>query len=132
MFALLSAVVLLSATPAAGEADTTTKTDKSEIKLVIGASVTDREVRPFDDGKGPVAGDTVFAWTELKGFDGDSVDQVWSRDGAEVARHTLSVGSPRRWRSWSHNRVRAGAYEVRVLAPDGSELAKQAFTVGAP
>ena len=55
MFALLSAVVLLSATPTAGAAGATT-TDKSEVKLVIGASVTDREIRPFDDGKGRVAG----------------------------------------------------------------------------
>lgn len=132
MLAFLSAFVLLSAAPAANDAGASARADKPEVKLVIGTSVEAREVLPFGENEGPGAGDSVYAWTQLKGFSGDSIDQVWLRDGAEVARHTLTVGSPRRWRTWSHHRVRAGAYEVRVLAADGSELAKQAFTVGTP
>jgi hypothetical protein len=109
----------------------TTGADKADVTLVIGAGVEDREVVPFDAGKSPGAGDSVYAWMQLKGFDGDSVQQVWLRDGNVVARHTLPVGSSHRWRSWSRHRVSPGSYEVRVLGADETELAKQTFTVGA-
>jgi hypothetical protein len=133
------AAFLFCGTPSGAEAATPTATapdaaaapatDKPEVTLVMGTGVEDRQVVPFGDGKSPGAGDNVYAWMELKGFDGDSVQQVWLRDGAVVARHTLSVGSPHRWRSWSHHRVSPGNYEVRVLGADDTELAKQAFTV---
>jgi hypothetical protein len=128
MFAMLSTILLLSATPPANDV----AADKPEVQLVLGSGVEDREVAAYEEGHTPAAGDTVYAWTLVKGFPGSSVEQVWSRDGVEVARHTLSIGSVRRWRSWSHQRVRPGSYEVRVLGTDGSELAKQAFTVAAP
>jgi hypothetical protein len=128
MFAMLSTVLLLSATPPANDVTA----DKPEVQLLLGSGVEDREVVAFDEGHAPAAGDTVYAWTLVKGFPGGSVEQVWSREGVEVARHTLSIGSARRWRSWSHQRVRPGSYEVRVLGPDGAELAKQTFTVAAP
>jgi|KBSMisStandDraft_5_1062788.scaffolds.fasta_scaffold585514_1 hypothetical protein len=144
MIALITAVALFSATPSDGEAAPptapptavaaapTAATDQSPVTLVIGASVEDRQVVPYDEGKSPGAGDNVYAWMQLKGFDGDSVQQVWLRDGNVVARHTLSVGSSHRWRSWSHHRVSEGSYEVRVLGAEDTELAKQSFTVTAP
>src|SRR5437867_3415747 len=124
MIALITAAFLFCATPSDGEAVVPTAaapvavaatgSDKPEVTLVMGTGVEDREVVPFDEGKSPGAGDNVYAWTQLKGFDGDSVQQVWLRDGTVVARHTLSVGSPHRWRSWSRHRVSPGNYEVRV------------------
>ena len=139
MIAFITAAFLFSATPADGEAvapapvaAATTQTDKPEVTLVFGVGVEDREVVPFDEGKSPGAGDNVYAWMQLKGFDGESVQQVWLRDGTVVARHTLPVGSSHRWRSWSRHRVSAGSYEVRVLGADENELANQSFTVTAP
>lgn len=101
-----------------------------EVKLVFGHGVSEREVLPFDEGTGPIPGETLYAWMEVKGFDGATLDHVWLRDGKEVARHTMKIGSPKRWRSWSHMRLRAGSYEVKVIGPDGVELAKQEMTVG--
>jgi Protein of unknown function (DUF2914) len=141
MITLITAAFLFCATPSDGDAvavattapaaSAATATDKAEVTLVIGTGVEEREVVPYDDGKSPGAGDNVYAWMQLKGFDGDSVQQVWLRDGNVVARHTLSVGSSHRWRSWSHHRVSPGSYEVRLLGSDDSELAKQSFTVTA-
>jgi len=131
MLAFVSAFVLLSATPPANDTGAAPRADSPDVQLVIGSNVEARAVVPFNEGQEPGAGESVYAWTQLKGFGDDAVTQVWTRDGAEVARHTLAVKSSRRWRTWSHNRVQAGAYEVRVLAADGRELAKQAFTVGA-
>src|SRR5262245_50061120 len=124
MIAFITAALLRSATPPA--------TDKAEVTLAIGTGVENRAVVPFDEGRSPGPGDNVYAWMELKGFDGDSVQQVWLRDGNVVARYTLPVGSSHRWRSWSRHRVSEGKYEVRVLGADDSELAKQTFTVAAP
>ena len=124
MFAMLSTVVMLAAVPPANDV----AADKPETTLTLGSAVEERQVVPWQDGA-PAAGDTVYAWMLIKGFGGDSVEHVWIRDGVEVARHAISVGSAKRWRSWSHHKVRAGSYEVRVVAADGTELAKQAFTV---
>ena len=141
MIALITAATLFTATPpdieavaitTAAAAAAAPATDKAEVTLVIGSGVEDRQVVPFDEGKSPGAGDNVYAWMQVKGFDGDSVQQVWLRDGKEVARHTLTIGSPHRWRSWSRHRVSEGSYEVKVLGADESELAKQTFTVGTP
>ena len=111
MIAFITAALLLSATG----------TDKPDVTLAIGTGVESRAVVPFDEGRSPAPGDNVYAWMELKDFDGDTVQQVWLRDGTVVARHTLPVGSSRRWRSWSHHRVSEGNYEVRVLAAGGVE-----------
>ena len=123
---LTTFVMLATATPANDVA-----ADKPDVQLTLASGVENREAVPFEEGHSPSPGDNVYAWMLIKNFSGDSIDQVWTRDGVEVARHKLSVGSPRRWRSWSHQRVRAGAWEVRALAADGSELAKQTFTVSA-
>jgi len=141
MIAFVTAAFLITATSPDSQAAAPTTpaaatvaaaADKAEVTLVIGTGVEDRQAVPYEQGHAPAAGENVYAWMQLKGFDGDSVQQVWLRDGNVVARHTLPVGSPVRWRSWARHRVSEGTYEVRVLGADDSELAKQSFTVTAP
>jgi hypothetical protein len=104
---------------------------KPEIRLAIGDSVEARQLLRRATGEPFVSGDHLVAWTEVAGVSWSFLEHVWRRNGVEVARHYLPVGSRRRWRSWSRHLVRAGHYEVRVLAPDGSQLAVQVFDVAA-
>jgi hypothetical protein len=127
MLTILTTAVMLATVAPANDVTA----DKADVQITLGSGVENREAIAFEEGHSPSPGDTVYAWMLIKNFSGDSIEQVWTRDGTEVARHKLSVGSARRWRSWSHQRVRAGTWEVRALAADGSELAKQTFTVSA-
>ena len=53
-------------------------------------------------------GESVVAWTAVAGVPAGFIEHVWSRDGVEVARQCLPVGSGRRWRTWSRHTVEAG------------------------
>lgn len=99
------------------------------VKLAIGYSVVDRQLNPLEAGHVFVEGDRVVAWTAVAGVPAGFIEHVWTRDGIEVARQVLPVGSNRRWRSWSRLTVKPGSYEVRVIGPDGTVLGKTRFEV---
>ena len=100
-----------------------------EVELGIGYTVKARQLVPVAENNEFMEGDIVVAWTQVAGLKAGFMQHVWYRDGIQVVTHDLPVGDDRRWRSWSRHSVRPGRYEVRVLAPDGRELAKRAFTV---
>jgi hypothetical protein len=99
------------------------------IKLAIGYHVVDRRLQPVELDHLFVAGDRVVAWSEVAGVPAGFIEHVWTRDGVEVARQVLPVGSGRRWRSWSRHTVKEGAYEVRIIGPDGTVLGTTRFYV---
>jgi len=97
--------------------------------ISVGRRIVDREVVDGESPDSPFrAGETIYAHGSVAGQRGKFVEHVWSRDGVEVARHYLPIGPDRRWRTWSRHRVTAGDYVVEILAPDGSRLARHAFT----
>lgn len=97
--------------------------------LAVGRRIVNREVvagespeRPFRDGE------VVYAHSAVAGHGDGFIEHVWSRDGAEVARHYMPVGTERRWRTWSRHQLSAGDYVIEVFAPDGRRLARHTFT----
>jgi hypothetical protein len=96
----------------------------AEVKAARG--VENRE--PVDEGTTFAAGDTVYAWTRVTGAKGTSVSHVWKRDGAEVWKATLRIGS-NRWTTHSRRKTSAGAWTVEVLDAGGAVIGSVAFTV---
>jgi hypothetical protein len=120
------------AAPPRAEIATPPSTPASTVSadLVLGTAVEHREVRALAEGDALFAGDMAFAWTRVVGAAGGAVTHVWIKDGREIARHGLTVGSSP-WRTWTRQRVRAGTFTVRVLAADGATLAETTFEVRA-
>ena len=77
-------------------------------------------------------GETVHVVSAIAGVPAGFVEHVWTREGKEVGRHVLPVGTGRRWRAWSHQKVKPGSYEIRVIGPDGTALGKTSFLVADP
>jgi hypothetical protein len=100
-----------------------------KITLAVGYHMVGRELERVERGHVFVAGDRVVAWTAVAGVPSGFIEHVWSRDGVEVARQVLPVGSNRRWRSWSRHTVKPGSYEVRIIGPDGRLLGRTRFEV---
>jgi hypothetical protein len=97
-------------------------------KLAVGRRIVNREVVGRESPESPFrAGDTVYAHTTVSGHGSGFIEHVWTRDGAEVARHYLPTGDEHAWRSWSRHRLESGAYAVEVLAPNGTRLAYRQF-----
>jgi Protein of unknown function (DUF2914) len=97
--------------------------------LAIGRRIVNHEVVGRESPDHPFrAGQTAYAWCAVSGFGAGFIEQVWTRDGVEVARHYMPVGDGRRWRAWSRHVLERGDYTVEVFAPDGSRLAWRAFT----
>src|SRR5687768_17146854 len=105
-------VFLISSTSFPGEV---VLASSPHVDLGVGYAVVDRQLQPSDQDHVFLAGETVFAWSALVGVPAGFVEHVWTRDGVEIARHYLPVGSNRRWRTWSRQRVLPGSYEVRVI-----------------
>jgi len=101
------------------------------VEIAAGYRVINRKLEPVEADNVFVASDIVVVCTLLVGVQAGVIEHVWRRDGIEVARHYLPVGSDRRWRTWSRHRVDPGEYEVSVIGPDGMFLTKTAFTVAA-
>jgi len=117
------ALLLLLAVPTSADAQPAAPT--AEIKAAKG--VDKRE--PVDEGTTFAVGDTVYAWTRVVGADGTKVTHVWKRDGKEVWKAYLRVGS-KRWTTNSRRKMtKAGAWTVDVLAADGTSLGSVSFTV---
>ena len=120
---------LLNATSFPGEV---VLASSPHVDLAVGYKVVDRQLESAPDDNIFIAGETVVAWSAIIGVPSGFVEHVWTRDGVEVARHYLPVGSDRRWRTWSRQRVLPGDYEVRVIGPDGTALGKTSFMVAEP
>jgi hypothetical protein len=99
------------------------------VNLAIGYNVVGRQIEAVEPDFVFVEGDRVVAWSSVAGVPAGFIEHVWSRDGIEVARQVLPVGSNRRWRSWSRHTVKPGSYEVRVIGPDGTALKTIRFDV---
>jgi hypothetical protein len=74
--------------------------------------------------------DHVFFFTELQGFEGRTLEHVWERDGAEMARVSFYVGGPR-WRFYSSKKLDpewTGEWSVTVVDESGRELHQEGFS----
>jgi len=96
----------------------------AEIKAAKG--VEKRE--PVEEGTTFASGDTVYAWTRVTGAAGTKVTHVWKKDGKEVWKAYLKIGS-KRWTTQSRRKVKPGAWTVDVVTADGTVLGSVAFTV---
>jgi hypothetical protein len=128
MFVSTGIALLLGTTSFPGEPATS---PQPAVEIGAGYRVINRKLEPVEADNVFVAGDMVVVWTSLVGLRAGFIEHVWLHDGVELARHYLPVGSQRRWRTWSRQRVDPGQYEVRVFGPDGGFLAKTTFTVAA-
>ena len=129
MFAFMTGLAfILSTNSFAGEP---VAASQPEVELALGYTVENRQIVALDGDNVFLAGETVVAWTQVAGFGWGMMQHVWYHDGVEVARHDLPVGSNRRWRSWSRQRVSEGLWEVKVLAPSGEVLRQESFSVAA-
>ncbi len=125
---LAIALTLAAATtpsPVAATADPSGQDTTAELKLA--SAVVNRQPQPLPEQV--LAGQTVFAFTEVKGPGGGYVEHVWTCDGKEVARHYLPLGQSKRWRTWSKHKVSAGECQVTVIAQDGTQLQHASFSV---
>ena len=128
MFLSTGLAFLLGTTSFPGEPVTAAK---PAVEIAAGYRVINRKLEPIEADNIFVASDMVVVWTALAGLQAGFIEHVGLHDGAEVSRHYLPVGSDRRWRTWSRQRVDPGNYEVRVYGPDGAFLAKTTVTVAA-
>ena len=97
--------------------------------VAMGRRIVNREVVGGESPDSPFrAGEVIYAHSTVAGQGDGFIEHVWSRDGVEVARHYMPVGSDRRWRTWSRHRLLAGEYLVEVFGPSGRRLASHRFT----
>jgi hypothetical protein len=117
---------LMAARAFAGERLSSTGRSAS---LAVGRRIVNQEAVGGESPDRPFrAGEVVYAHSAVSGHGDGFIEHVWSRDGVEVARHYMPVGSDRRWRTWSRHQLEAGDYVVEVFGPDGRRLARHAFT----
>lgn len=124
---ILLTILLLAAAaaPAAAELAVTT--------MVVSAGF-DRETRsPVDPGDSFAAdAGRLWCYTRITGASEPlAVTHVWYHEGETRARIVLPVRSAD-WRTWSAKDLLpawTGAWEVKVLDPDGLVLATRSFTV---
>lgn len=77
---------------------------------------------------------TVYFFTDLRDFKGQTVTHRWSHNGDVVAEVPFNVGGPR-WRVWSSKNLMpdwTGEWTVDVVAADGSVVESRTLTVTAP
>ncbi|MFQ6676387.1 MAG: DUF2914 domain-containing protein, partial [Fidelibacterota bacterium] len=78
----------------------------------------------------------LFCFTAVNN-PGDPVTltHVWNREGEEMARVDMTIGTSPNWRAWSIKTILpdwTGAWSVSVLDTAGGEIARADFTVVAP
>jgi hypothetical protein len=67
---------------------------------------------------------SVVFFTDLRGFEGRTLEHVWARQGEEMARVPFLVGGPR-WRVYSRKTLdpgQTGQWTVTVVDESGAEL----------
>jgi len=75
----------------------------------------------------------ISFFTELRGLTGRTLEHVWERDGAELARVPFHVQGPR-WRVHSAKQLQPGwegVWTVSVVDEDGTVLRSESFEYGA-
>jgi hypothetical protein len=125
LFAIASLTLAAAVTPPSPAVETSELTQQAELRL--GSAVVNRQAQPLPEAI--VAGQTLYAVTEITGPGGGFVQHVWSCNGKEVARHYLPVGESKRWRTWSRHKVSAGQYRLEVLGQNGAQLREATFEV---
>jgi hypothetical protein len=117
---------LLAATSFPGE---TVALSAPHVQLAIGYRIVGRQLEAVDADNEFLEGESLVLWSAIAGVPAGFVEHVWLRDGVEVDRQYLPVGSGRRWRTWSRHRAQAGHYQVLVIGPDGTVLGRTTFDV---
>lgn len=103
-------------------------------RMVFGTGVVDRQpVEPntsFTD-----APEEIFCFTQIEGADvPTTIDHVWSFQGEEKFRISLSIGGES-WRTWSSRSTERllsqgeGEWRVDVVAEDGQILESGEFSI---
>ena len=122
---------IASLTHAAAVSTPSTAIDKTELvqqaDLKLGSAVVNRQAQPLPEKI--VAGQTLYAVTEITGPGGGFVEHLWTCNGKEVARHYLPIGQSKRWRTWSRHKVTSGQYRLQILAQNGTQLREATFEV---
>ena len=127
LLAIASLTLAAAVTTSTATTDKTTETGDTQAELILGSAVVDRVPQPLPEAI--VAGQTVFAFTQITGPGGGYVEHVWTCDGKEIARHYLPLGQSKRWRTWSRHKVAAGQYHVAIIAQNGALLREADFQV---
>jgi len=110
--------------PAVAKAETPGDSAKAEVKAATGIE----NKLPTGEATSFKTSDTIYAWSEVTGANGQEVEHVWKRDGKEVRRAKFSIGG-KRWRMNSRMRSPAkGAYVVEVTQGE-QKLGEVSFTV---
>ncbi|MDY7228700.1 DUF2914 domain-containing protein [Hyalangium rubrum] len=109
----------------------TTAFAQAKAELKLGTGVEKYEVVGTSDTF-KVAPDTrIYAATRISGVENDKVTMVFLKDGKEASKVELKV--PRTpYRTHGYKTMRAGdsgAWTVKVLGPDGTELGSSNFQV---
>jgi hypothetical protein len=125
LFAIASLTLAAAVSAPAPTPDKTELVQEADLKL--GSAVVNRQAQPLPETI--VAGQTLYAVTEVTGPGGGFVEHVWTCNGKEVARHYLPIGQSKRWRTWSRHKVAAGQYHLQILAQNGSQLREATFEV---
>jgi hypothetical protein len=125
LFAIASLTLAAAVTQPSPAAEARELGQQAELRL--GSAVVNRQAQPLPEKI--VAGQAVYAVTEITGPGGGFVQHVWSCNGKEVARHYLPVGQSKRWRTWSRHKVAVGQYHLVVLAENGAQLREATFEV---
>jgi Protein of unknown function (DUF2914) len=96
----------------------------------VGSGVADRQLVGRDSTFTRDVGQ-VYYLTRLTGAEpGATIEHVWSRDGEEVARVSLTLGGPN-WRTWSSKNIApewTGNWRVEVVVA-GNVIHSDTFTI---
>jgi hypothetical protein len=111
--------------PAADKPVAAPKASGASAEIKAGTGVEKHEI--VGDATTFPADTVVWVWTRILDVDGKVV-HIWKRDGKEIWRADLPVGS-HRWSTSSRRKLKAGSYEVEVQTADGASLGTVAFTV---
>jgi nitrogen fixation protein FixH len=102
---------------------------KADIK--VGTAMEKYEVTGASDSFTVAPNTKLYAGTKVSGIENDKVTVVFLKDGKEASKVELKV--PRNpYRTHAYKTIRAGdsgAWTVKVLAPDGSEIGSSNFQV---
>jgi hypothetical protein len=132
MFLATTALALLLATTTTADPGGPAAGPAPEVRLAVGHRITDgRMAAPRSDATF-ADGESVTAWSEVKGARPGALQHVWYHDGVEVVRHDAATDKGRSRRFSTRHRVYPGIWEVRVLDAEGRELALASFLVADP
>ncbi len=117
-FIRYTAAALTLSFAAASHAAETPVSDEPTALLKAATSIEARQ--PVGEATEFKPGEKVYVWSQVKGAEGQEVEHVWKRDGKEIQRYKLDIGSAN-WRTSSRlQSVKPGSYTVDVMSGDRS------------